>query len=113
MHPVLLLYDCSLQKVLISNNNNNNNNNQYNFFGAREMVRQEERMSLECAAKEFLGRMSIIRSSPLSDYSRITASNQFVLQVLGYLMWTQHWPVTELEKLEREALLLERPFANT
>ena len=57
-------------------------------------------MSLECAAKEFLRRMSIIWSSPLSDHNQATASNQFALPVLGFLMWTQQWP---LEKLDREA----------
>ena len=77
--------------------------NQYKFLGVSETVRQEERMSLECAAKEFLGRMSIIWSSPLSDRNWVTASNQFALPVLAYLMWTQHWPVTELKKLDREA----------
>ena len=49
--------------------------NQYKFLGVLETVRQEERMSLECAAKEFLRRMSIISSSPLSDHNRLTASN--------------------------------------
>ena len=33
-----------------------------------ESVRQEERMSLDCAAREFLRRMSTIWLSPLSDY---------------------------------------------
>ena len=60
-------------------------------------------MSLEWAAKEFLCRMSIIWSSPLSDHNRVTASNQFALPVLGYLMWAQQWPVTGLKKLDREA----------
>ena len=77
--------------------------NQYKFLGVLESVRQEERMSLECAAKEFLRRMSIIWSSPLSDHNRVTASNQFALPVLDYLMCTQQWPVTELKKLDREA----------
>ena len=31
------------------------------------------------------------------------ASNQFALPVLGYLMWTQHWPVTDLKIVDREA----------
>ena len=31
------------------------------------------------------------------------ASNQFALPVLGYLMWTQHWPVTDLKTIDREA----------
>ena len=60
-------------------------------------------MSLKCTAKEFLRRMSFIWSSPLSDHNRVTASNQFALPVLGHLMWTQQWPVTELKKLDREA----------
>ncbi|XP_068757656.1 uncharacterized protein [Montipora capricornis] len=60
-------------------------------------------MSLDCAAREFLRRMSIIWSSPLSDHNRVTASNQFALPVLGYLMWTQQWPVTELKRLDGEA----------
>jgi len=60
-------------------------------------------MSLECAAKDFLRRMSIIWSNPLSDHNRLTASNQFALPVLGYLMWTQQWPVTEFKKLDKEA----------
>ena len=77
--------------------------NHYKFLGILETVRQEERMSLECAAKEFLRKMSIIWSNPLSDHNRVTASNQFALPVLGYLMWTQQWPVTELERLDREA----------
>ena len=60
-------------------------------------------MSLECAAKEFLRRMSFIWSSPVSDHNRVTVLNQFALSVLGYLMWTQQWPMTELKKLHREA----------
>ena len=59
-------------------------------------------MSLECAAKEFLRRMFIIWSSPLSDHNRVTASNQFALPVLGYVMRTQQWPVTELKNLDKE-----------
>ena len=77
--------------------------NQYKFLGVLESVREEERMSLECAAKEFLHRMSIIGSSPLSDHNRVTDSNQFALPVFGYQMWTQQWSVTELKKSDKEA----------
>ena len=38
----------------------------------------------------------------LRDYNRDVASNQFALPVLGYLMWTQHWPVTDLKTIDRE-----------
>ena len=44
--------------------------NHYKFLGVLETVRQEERMSLECAAKEFPRKMSIIWSNPLSDHNR-------------------------------------------
>ena len=54
---------------------------QYKFLGVLESVRQEERMSLDRAAREFLRRMSIICSSPLSDRNQVTASNQFALPV--------------------------------
>ena len=51
--------------------------NRYKFLDILETVRQEERLSMGCVAKEYLRRMSIIWSSPLSDHNRVTASNQF------------------------------------
>ncbi|CAH3173623.1 unnamed protein product, partial [Porites evermanni] len=39
----------------------------YKFLGVLENVRQDERLALACAAKEYLRRISIIWSSPLSD----------------------------------------------
>ena len=89
MRPVLLLYDRSIQKVLLHQNNSHHHHH-YKFLGVLETVSQDERMSLECATREFLRRMSIILSNPLSDHNRVTASNQFPLPVLGYLMWTQY-----------------------
>lgn len=58
---------------------------QYKFLGVLESLVQEEKMVLELAAKEYLRRLSVIWSSPLSDYNRVVASNQFALPVLGYL----------------------------
>jgi len=60
-------------------------------------------MAFELAAKEYLCRLSVIWSSPLSDYNRVGASNQLALPVLGYLMWTQTWPVTDLKIVDMEA----------
>ncbi|XP_022783739.1 uncharacterized protein LOC111324448 [Stylophora pistillata] len=76
---------------------------QYKFLGVLESVRQEDKLVLECAAREYLRRLSVIWTSPLSDYSRVVASNQFALPVLGYLMWTQQWPMMELKQIDREA----------
>ena len=70
--------------------------------GARN-VRQDERLALACAAKEYLRRISIIWSSPLSDCNRVQATNQYALPVLRYLMWTQHWTLSELRDVDRAA----------
>ena len=75
----------------------------YKFLGVLETVVQEEKMAFEFAAREYLRRLSVIWSSPLSDYNRVVASNQFALAVLGYLTWTQPWPVTDLKTRDREA----------
>ena len=75
----------------------------YKFLGVLENVRQDERLALACAAKEYLRRISIIWSSPLSDCNRIQATNQYALPVLRYLMWTQHWPLSELRDVDRAA----------
>ena len=44
----------------------------------------------------------MIWSSPLSVVNRVRASNQYSMPVLTYLMWTQHWPITELRVIDRE-----------
>ena len=44
----------------------------------------------------------MIWTSPLSDANRVKATNQFALDVLTYLMWTQHWPLTQLREIDRE-----------
>ena len=40
-----------------------------------EKVRQDEQLTLACAAKEYLRTISIIWSSPLSDCNRVQATN--------------------------------------
>ena len=62
---------------------------QYKFLGVQENLRQEDKLVLNCAAEIYLKRVSVIWSSPLSDHNRITATNQFALPVLAYLMRTQ------------------------
>ena len=51
---------------------------------------------------EYVKHLSVIWSRPLSDFNRVIATNQFALPVLNYLMWTQHWPITELRAFDRE-----------
>ena len=75
---------------------------QYKLLGVLESLRQEERIVLRCAAKEYLRRLSVIWSSPPSDYHRVIASNQFALPAMSYFIWTQHWPITELRQVDRD-----------
>ncbi|XP_068750863.1 uncharacterized protein [Montipora capricornis] len=76
---------------------------QYCFLGAPEQLLQDQKLALETAARTYLQRLSVIWSSPLSDMNRVTASNQLALPVLTYLMWPQHWNLTDLRNIDREA----------
>ena len=58
---------------------------------------------MECAAKEYLRRMFVIWTSPLFDHNRVTTSKQFAFPVLGYLMWTQQWPIMDIREIDRKA----------
>ena len=46
--------------------------------------------------------LSITWSSPLSDHAKVVASNQYALLALTYLMWTQTWPIGNIQQLDRE-----------
>ena len=76
--------------------------NTYEFLGVFENTKQEDKQVLEAAAKTYLQRLSIIWSSPLSDHAKVVASNQYALPVLTYLMWTQTWPIANIQQLDRE-----------
>ena len=61
----------------------------YKFLGVLENSKQEDTLVLWGASKLFLQRLSVVWSSPLSDYHKVVASNQYALAVLLYPMWTQ------------------------
>ena len=75
---------------------------QYKLLGVLESKRQEDQIAFKLAAEVYLNRISMILSSPLYDFNRIVASNQYALTALTYLMWTQHLPITELQRIDRE-----------
>ena len=60
------------------------------------------KLALTLAAKPYLLWLSIIWASRLSDANRLKATNQFALPVLTYPMWTQQWPLGELQSTDRE-----------
>ena len=74
----------------------------YKFLGVRQPVKEDEKLALKVAAKTYLERLSIIWTSPLYDANRVKATNQFALLVLIYPMWTQQWPLGELQSTDRE-----------
>ena len=68
----------------------------YNFLGIMENIKQDDTLVLEIVGKTYIQRLSLIWSSPLSDY------NQFAMPVHTYLMTTQCWPIMALKKLDSE-----------
>ena len=38
----------------------------------------------------------------MSDANRVKATNHFALPVLTYPKWTQHWPLGQLQSIDRE-----------
>ena len=65
--------------------------NSYKFLGVFENTKQEDKQVLEAAAKTYLERLSIIWSSLLSDHA------SYALPELTYLMWTQTWPIANIQ----------------
>ena len=78
-------------------------NNTYKFLGVFENTKQEDKQVLEAAAKIYLQRLSVNWSSPFSDHAaKVVASNHYALPVLTYLMWTQTWPIANIQQLGRK-----------
>ena len=71
------------------------------FLAVMENIKQEDHLVLQGVTKVFLPRISVIWTSPLSNSNReVFASNQIVLPVLYYMIWTQVWPISDLQQLD-------------
>ena len=70
-----------------------NEGERYKFLGVLENLKQDDKLALQQAAQIHLQKIIVIWSSPLSDWNKVNASNQFALPTLSYLMWTQTWPL--------------------
>ena len=75
---------------------------QYKFLGVLENVNHDRQPGSSECKKVYLDRLSVIWSSPLSDYNRVLATSQFALPALTYFMWTQVCTTTDLQRLNRE-----------
>ena len=75
----------------------------YRFLGILENTQQEDSKVLETTSKTYQQRLSVIWSSPLSDFHKVTATNQYALPALSYPMWTQTWQINALKQIDRES----------
>ena len=73
---------------------------QYKFLGVLENVNHKD--NLQNAEKVYVESLSVIWPSPLSDYNKVLATNQFALPALTYFPWTQVWTIAEWPRLDRE-----------
>ena len=84
------------------------------FLGVMENSTQDDDLSLQIAGKAYLQHLSLIWSSPLSDYNKVQASNQFPMPVLSYLVPSHCWPVEKQGRLslrtEASTLLGLNPY---
>ena len=73
----------------------------YRSLRAPERLLQEVKLTLQRTTETYLQRLSVIWSSPLSDANRVQGSNQLAMPVLLYLMWSQHWCLTDLRNVRQ------------
>ena len=69
----------------------------FKFLGIQEHLDQDLITIRESETKEFLQRVWLLRSSPLSDALKVQASNTFVMAALAYFMITTDWAVHEYQ----------------
>ena len=74
----------------------------YKFLGKFENVTQLEKEVQKAASKEYIRRLSVIWSTPLSITRKIKATNIFAVPVLLYHMWTTDWSISDLKELDRK-----------
>ena len=75
----------------------------YRFLGILENTQQEDSKVLETTSKTYQQRLSVIWSSPLSDFHKVTATSQYALPALSYPMWTQTCQINALKQIDRES----------
>ena len=73
----------------------------YKFLSNYEKAKQLEKDEQCDANKEYIRRLSVIWSSPLSFTRKVKATNSFATSVLLYHMWTADWPFEHLGEVDR------------
>ena len=65
----------------------------YKFLGKYDNATHLEKKVRRDASKEYIRRLSVIWSSPLSFTRKVKATNSFATSVLLYHIWTAHGPI--------------------
>ena len=69
-----------------------------------ENATQLEKEVQRDASKEYIRRLSVIWSSPLSFTRKVKGTNSFATSLLPYHMWTADWPIEHLRELDRSTV---------
>ena len=72
----------------------------YKFLGKYENFEQLDMFTFQ---KEYLRRLNIIWSSPLSVPRKLTASTVFAMPSLEYFMGTSDWLIADIQNLDRKS----------
>ena len=75
----------------------------YKFLGKRENFVQLEKKVLELTSEEYIRRLHIIWSSPLTVPRKVKATNCFAIPALQYHMWSSDWPISPFQEVDTNA----------
>ena len=75
----------------------------YKFLGKDENFEQLDTFTFQQAEKEYLRRLNVIWSSPLSVPRKLTASIVFAMPTLEYFMGTSDWLIADIQNLDRKS----------
>eukprot|EP00795_Rhopilema_esculentum_P000035 gene35-9637_t len=75
----------------------------YKFLGKYENFEQLDKFTFQQAEKEYLRRLNVIWSSPLSVPRKQTACIVFAMPTLEYFMGTSNWLIADIQNLDRKS----------
>ena len=75
----------------------------YKFLGKYENFEQLDNFTFQQAEEEYLRRLNVIWSSPLSVPRKLTACIVFAMPALEYFMGTSDWLIADIQNLDRKS----------
>ena len=74
----------------------------YRFLGVPEAETHKTGVLVQQLTQVVKQRTSMVWSSPLSDYHKVTATNIFVVSIVQYYMWTEKFCLNDLRIMDTE-----------